>query len=67
MKDLSRSLLTSQKKLRLHPSIKFPDADVDDDEDYDKGFEDEDWLIAMFNKLSLVSDQIYINLLVSSI
>ena len=24
MKDLSRSLLTSQKKLRLHPSVKFP-------------------------------------------
>ena len=65
MKDLSRSLLTSQEKLRLHPSVKSPDADVD--EDYDEGFEDEDWLIAMFNKLSLVSDQIYINLLVSSI
>ena len=24
MKDLSRSLLTSQKKLRLHPSVKSP-------------------------------------------
>ena len=47
--------------------LNFPDADVDDDEDYDEGFEDEDWLIAMFNELSLVSDQIYINLLVSSI
>ena len=54
MKDLSRSLLTSLEKLRLHPSVKSPDADVD--EDYDEGFEDEDWLIAMFNKLSLVSD-----------
>ena len=26
----------------------------------DEGFEDEDWVIAVFNKLSLVSDQIYI-------
>ena len=41
-------------------------ADNNDDDD-DEGFEDEDWLIAMFIKLSLVSDQIYINLLVSSI
>ena len=40
MKDLSRSLFTSQEKLRLHPSVKSPDADVD--EDYDEGFEDED-------------------------
>ena len=44
MKDLSRSLLTSQKKLTLHPSVKSPcHADVDDDEDYDEGFEDEDY------------------------
>ena len=35
-----RSEQISQEKLRLHPSVKSPDADVD--EDYDEGFEDED-------------------------
>ena len=43
MKDLSRSLLTSQKKLSLIRALNLPDADVDDDEDYDEGFEDEDY------------------------
>ena len=47
-------------------ALNLPDADVDDEEDLED-FEDDDWLIAMFNKLSLVSDQIYIKLFVSSI
>ena len=42
MKDLSRSLLTSRKKLRLHP-LNLSDADVDDNGDNDEGFEDEDY------------------------
>ena len=44
----------------LSKALNFPYVDVDGDEDYDEGFEDEDWLTAMLNKLSLVSDQIYI-------
>ena len=65
MKDLSRSLLTSRRSWGFIQALNLPDADVD--EDYHEGFEDDDWLIAMFNKLSLVSDQIYIKLFVSSI
>ena len=37
-----------------------PDADVDDNEDYDEGFEDEhyDWLLCLINWR--LSDQVYI-------
>ena len=42
MKDLSRFLLTSQKKLKFHP-LNLPDTDFNDNEDYDEGFEDEDY------------------------
>ena len=43
MKDLSRSLLTSQAEASSDRALNLPDADVDDNEDYDEGFEDEDY------------------------
>ena len=42
MKDLSRSLLTSEVEASSERYISLADADVDDNEDYDEGFEDED-------------------------
>ena len=42
MKDLSRSLLTSEVEASSEHYISLADADVDDNEDYDEGFEDED-------------------------
>ena len=58
MKDLSRSLLTSQ--VEASSELNLPDADVDDNEDYDEGFEDEDydWLLCLINWH--LSDQVYI-------
>ena len=43
MKDLSRSLLTSEVEASSERYISLADADVDDNEDYDEGFEDEDY------------------------
>ena len=42
MKDLSRSLLTSEVEASFEHYISLAVADVDDNEDYDEGFEDED-------------------------
>ena len=42
MKDLSRSLLTSEVEASSERYISLADADVDDNEDYDEGFEDKD-------------------------
>ena len=42
MKDLSRSLLTSEVEASSEHYISLADADVDDNEDYNEGFEDED-------------------------
>ena len=41
-------------------AFNLPDADVDDNEDYDEGFEDEDsdWLLCLINWH--LSDQVYI-------
>ena len=43
MKDLSRSLLTSQAEASSDRALNLPDADVGDNEDYDEGFEDNDY------------------------
>ena len=51
MKDLSRSLLTSEVEASSERYISLADADVDDNEDYDEGFEDEDYdrLLCLMN------------------
>ena len=43
IKEVSRSLLTSQVEASSERYISLADADVDDNEDYDEGFEDEDY------------------------
>lgn len=60
MKDLSRcSFAIAEEVEALSKALNLPDAD-DDDEDYDEGFEDEDydWLLCLINWH--LSDQVYI-------